>query len=167
MTLAAYTTPDLIIPSLDESDAAVVIRELSQALQREKRVPDFLAFYHAVLNREFLLSTEIEADMAFPHARIPGLSQVSFALGRSAKPLSWTAKSRGSVHLVFLLAVPESDSTQYPRLISSLARFAREGRLMEEIRAAEGSAQIFHVLQQFSLRNTPEPVKPAIPFHAK
>ena len=43
-----------------------VIQELSQAMQREKRVPDRLPFYQAALNREFLVGTEMEAGMRFP-----------------------------------------------------------------------------------------------------
>ncbi|NOS70392.1 MAG: PTS sugar transporter subunit IIA, partial [Verrucomicrobia bacterium] len=73
MTLADFTSPGLIIPHLRGQDAASVIQELSQALQREQRIPDSLPFYHAALNREFMVSTDMEAGMAFPHARLPAL----------------------------------------------------------------------------------------------
>ena len=71
MTLADFTTSELILPNLRGDDVATVIQELSRALQREKRVPDLLPFYHAALNREFLVSSDWEAGMAFPHARLP------------------------------------------------------------------------------------------------
>ncbi len=93
MTLADFTSPGLIIPSLRGKDVASVIQELGQALQRKGRIPDLLPFYHAALNREYLLSTEMEAGMAFPHARAPGLNGLAFALGRSAEPLGWGAKA--------------------------------------------------------------------------
>ena len=73
MTLADFTSAGLIIPHLRGQDVATVIQELSQAMRRERRVPDLLPFYHAALNREFLVSTDMEAGMAFPHARLPGL----------------------------------------------------------------------------------------------
>ena len=87
MTLADFTSPGMIIPHLRGQDAASVIQELSHALQREGRVPDLLPFYHAVLNREFLVSTDMEAGMALPHARLPGLKELAFAFGRSDQPL--------------------------------------------------------------------------------
>src|SRR5438093_5874485 len=133
MTLADFTTPGLIVPRLRGQDAASVIQELSQALQRENRVPDLLPFYHAVLNREFLLSSDWEAGMAFPHARLPALKELSFALGRSDEPLSWGGNAVRSVRLVFLIAVPATDSTQYLSLISGLARLAKEERLVEQL----------------------------------
>jgi len=152
MTLADFTSPGLIVPRLRGQDAASVIQELSQALQRENRVPDLLPFYHAVLNREFLLSSDWEAGMAFPHARLPALKQLSFALGRSDKPLSWGGNVVRTVRLVFLIAVPATDSTQYLSLISGLARLAKEERLVEQLHAALDTEQICEALHHVKLR---------------
>jgi mannitol/fructose-specific phosphotransferase system IIA component (Ntr-type) len=155
MTLADFTSLELIVPQLRGHDEAAVIQELSQALQREGRVPDFLPFYDAALNREFLVSSDWEAGMAFPHARLPGLKELSFALGRCDQPLDWGAKAGHWVRLIFLIAVPATESTQYLSLISGLARLANDSRLVERLRAAEDVAGMFEVLQQIELRATP------------
>ena len=160
MTLADFTSPALIIPHLRGQDAASVIQELSQALSREKRIPDLLPFYHAALNREFMVSTNMEAGMAFPHARLPGLKELSFALGRSVEPLGWGGRASGSVRLVFLIAVPATDSAQYLLLISGLARLAKDPRLVEKIHAARDTFQMVEVLRQVELRTT-SPATPA------
>jgi mannitol/fructose-specific phosphotransferase system IIA component (Ntr-type) len=153
MTLADYTDPRLIIPHLHGPDAASVIQELSQAMQRENRVPDLLPFYHAALNREFLLSSEMEAGIAFPHARLPYLKELSFALGRSDAPLHWGAKAGSAVRLVFLIAVPATDSTQYLSLISGLARLAKDCLLVQRLQSAEKPFDLLEVLQQVELRS--------------
>lgn len=157
MTLADYTSPGLIIPHLCGHDVASVIQELSQALLREHRIPDLLPFYQTALNREFMLSTDLEAGMAFPHARLPELRELSFALGRSDEPLGWGAKSAGMVRLVFLMAVPATDSTPYLLLISGLARLARDTRLVEQLHAARDTIQIAELLRQVELRPHPSP----------
>ncbi len=156
ITLADFTSPGLIVPHLRGADAAGVIQELSQAMQREKRVPDLLPFYHAALNRELMMGSDWEAGMAFPHARLPALKELSFALGRSDEPLGWSAKGVRSVRLVFLIAVPATDSTQYLSLISGLARLAKEGRLVEQLHAARDDIHILEVLKQIRLRSSPE-----------
>jgi mannitol/fructose-specific phosphotransferase system IIA component (Ntr-type) len=107
-----------------------------------------------VLNRELLVSTEMETGMAFPHARLSGLDALSFALGRSPEPLGWGANPAPSVRLVFLIAVPTTDSTQYLQLISGLAQLAKDSRLVERLHAAEDSLQVFGVLGQISLRGS-------------
>lgn len=157
MTLADFTSPGLVIPYLRGQEVATVIQELSQAMHREKRVPDLLPFYHAALNREFLVSTDMEAGMACPHARLPGLQELFFAFGRSAVPLGWGAKAARSVRLVFLMAVPPTDSTQYLLLLSGLTRLARDGQLMEKLQTAPDAAQILDVLRQIKLRTHPVP----------
>jgi len=152
MTLADFTGPGLVIPQLRGQDAASVIQELSQALQREKRVPDLLPFYHAALNHEFLVSSDMEAGMAFPHARLSGLKELAFALGRSKEPLDWGSKNTRSVRLVFLIAVPATDSTQYLLLISALARLAKDNLLVEKLHAAHDAFQMLEALQQIKLQ---------------
>jgi len=166
MNLADFTSPGLIIPHLRGLDAASVIQELCQSLQREKRVPDLLPFYHAALNREFMVGTDIEAGMAFPHARLPALKELSYALGRSDEPLIWGPRSIRSVRLVFLIAVPATDSTQYLSLISGLARLTKSGRLVEKLHAAHDTFQILAALQQIELRtgSTPDSARGVVKY---
>lgn len=152
LTLADFTGPALMVPQLRGQDAASVIQELSHALQQDQRIPDLLPFYNEALNREFMVSTDMEAGMAFPHARLPGLREVSFAFGRSAQPLNWGKRASGPVQLVFLLAVPATDSTQYLLLISGLVRLAKDSRLVAELHAASSGAQMLDVLRQVELR---------------
>ena len=157
MTLADFTSPGLIIPQLRGEEATSAIKELAQVLGTESRVPDVLPFYQAVLNREFMVSTDMEAGMAFPHARVAGLKEVSFALGRSGEPLRWGAKATHSVRLVFLLAVPATDATQYLQLISGLVRLSKDAALVARLHAARDTFQIIEVLQQVALRTSTPP----------
>ena len=152
MTLADFTSPGMIIPHLRGRDVTSVIQELSQAMQREGRVPDLLPFYHAALNREFLVSTDMEAGMAFPHARLPGFKELSFAFGRSDDALIWGNRGTRTVRMVFLLAVPATDSTQYLLLISGLVRLAKQASLLEQLQSAQDSLEILNVLQQVPVR---------------
>jgi len=157
MTLADFTGPGLIILHLQGRDVAGVIQELSEALHREKRVPDLLPFYRAALDREFLVSSEMEEGMAFPHARLKGLQELSFAFGRADEPLVWGAKAFRSVRLVFLMAVPPADTVQYLSLISGLARLAKERTLLGRLQGAPDTRQILEVLQTIQLRTNSAP----------
>ena len=155
MTLADFTSPGLVVPHLRGVDAASVIQELSQTLQRERRIPESLPFYHAALNREFMVSTDMGAGMALPHARLSALKEVSFSLGRCDEPLRWGTRAAGSVRLVFLLAVPATDSTQYLLLNSGLVRLSKDAALMARLLTAADAFQMLEVLQQVALRASP------------
>ncbi len=152
VSLADFTSPRLIVPHLRGQDAATVIHELSEALQREKCVPDLLPFYHAALNREFLASSDWEPGLAFPHVRLAGLKELAFALGRSDQPLDWSTKSSHSVRLVFLMAVPVTESTQYLSLISGLARLAKDKHLVKKLREGQDAAELLELLRQIKIK---------------
>lgn len=151
MTLADFTGPGLMVPTLRSEEAPSAIKELTEALQSEDRVPDALFFYQAALNREFLAGTDMEAGMAFPHARLAGLKEVCFAVGRSSEPLRWGPQPACSVRLVFLLAIPATDATQYLMVISGLARLSKDAVLMGRLLEARDSRQMFEVLQSIAL----------------
>jgi nitrogen PTS system EIIA component len=157
MTLTEFTAPGLIVPQLRSRDVAGVIQELSQALLRERRVPDLLMFYHAALNRELLVSTDTEAGMAFPHARLAGLEELSFAFGRAAHPLAWRAGAGESVRFVFLIAVPATESAQYLQLISGLVRLAKDADAMQSLGTVPDVKQLFHILSQVGVRHMAAP----------
>jgi mannitol/fructose-specific phosphotransferase system IIA component (Ntr-type) len=151
MTLADFTRAGLIVPRLASHDATSAIHELSLALQREGFVPDWLPFYHEALNREFLLSTDMEAGMAFPHARLTGLRELAFAFGRSDAAFAWGPGMTHPVRMVFLLAVPAA-ADNYLSLVAGLARLSASSPLLDRIRRATDAGEILAVFREVELR---------------
>ena len=151
-TLADYTRPELIVPRLRERDTAGIISELSQALQREGCVADVLPFYHAALNRELLTNSSLDCGMAFPHARLSGIKQLRFALGRSPEPVICGGKGAAPVRLIFLIAVPATDAAGYLHLLASLARMAQSPQLFTELVSAQTANAMLAVLSKIGIR---------------
>jgi mannitol/fructose-specific phosphotransferase system IIA component (Ntr-type) len=154
MTLADFTRGGLIIPHLVGRDATSAIHELSLALQREGCVPDWLPFYHEALNREFLLSTDLEEGMAFPHARLAGLRELSFAFGRSDVPFAWGPGTTRPIRMVFLLAVPANAAEDYLPLVSGLTRLSTSLAALEAIRRAGEPEEILTAFRGIELRGS-------------
>jgi|GEM_PF-534684 mannitol/fructose-specific phosphotransferase system IIA component (Ntr-type) len=161
MTLADFTRSGLIVLHLRGQDATSAIHELSLALQREGCVTDWLRFYNEALNREYLVSTEMEAGLALPHARLAGLSEPIFAFGRSDEPFAWGSREARFVRLVFLLAAPATGTGRYLPLVSSLARLAGNAPLLEAIRTATDEAGVLNVFRQMTLPDLPAEAPPA------
>lgn len=164
MTLADFTSLGLIVPRLRGRDAATVIQELAAAMQQEGRVPDTESLCRAALSREGQGGTDMEDGLAFPHARLAGLKELSFALGRGDRPLDWGTGNVRSVRLVFLLAVPAMDYAQYLRLISGLARLSKDGPLVKKLLAAPDASSIIELLRQVELKAGSKPAQPAPAF---
>jgi mannitol/fructose-specific phosphotransferase system IIA component (Ntr-type) len=152
----------LIVLPLRGRDATSAIHELSLALQREGGVTDWLRFYNEALNREYLVSTELEAGLALPHARLAGLTEPIFAFGRSDEPFPWGSREARLVRLVFLLAVPAPATGRYLPLTASLARLAGNGPLLEAIRSAADAAGVMELLRQVTVPDLPDDRAPSI-----
>lgn len=147
-----YTRPGLMVPRLREGDTAGIISELSQVLQRAGAVPDVLPFYHAAVNRELLTSSALGCGLAIPHARLSGIKQLQFALGRTAQAVLWGAKGPERVDLVFLLAVPATDAVGYLHLLASLARLGQSAADLNALRAAPDGPAMLAVLERAKYR---------------
>lgn len=155
VTLADFTTPDLVVPRLQGRDTSSVVQELSAVLQRSGCLPDLLPFYHAALNREFLGSTAVAPGWALPHARIKGLAKVVFALGRADEPVRWGGRDSHPVRLVFLCAVPETDATGYMTLLGGIARCQQAPAPSEGLLNAPDARAMFKILKTVPLRPLP------------
>jgi mannitol/fructose-specific phosphotransferase system IIA component (Ntr-type) len=154
MTLADFTSAGLIIPQFRSHDVAGVIRELSDSLHREG-LANSSALSQAAIDRERLGGTACEAGLAFPHARLPEVKQLSFSLGRANTPVAWGPHGTFPVRLVFLIAAPATASTTYLSLISGLARLSQQPGLVEKLYAAQDTLQILKALQQVPVGNSP------------
>ncbi len=152
LTLAHYTSPELIVPQLQSRGTAAVLAELCSGLERTGRVADLLTFYNAVVSHERLSSTAMPPGWALPHARIKGLPRLSFTLGRSATPLDWQEAGGPGVSLVFLFAVPEEDGASYMNLLSALAKFSQDPVRWQALLYAADSQSMFETLQRIPLR---------------
>jgi PTS system fructose-specific IIC component len=152
ITIAHYTTPGLMLPQLSQREPEAVIGELCSALEREGRITDPAAFRAAVVRNEQQRSTAISPGWALPHARIAGLAQLSFALGRSVTPLDWFGQTAERVQMVFLFAVPEAAAANYLTLVSGLAKLNQDPALLEKLFYAPDGAGMVAVLDQIKLR---------------
>jgi mannitol/fructose-specific phosphotransferase system IIA component (Ntr-type) len=150
--LGEYTRRGLIVPELLQRDTAGIIGELSQVLQREGCVTDVLPCYHTALNQELLCNSALECGVAFPHARLSGVKQLTFAFGRTPEPVIWGAKGSWRAQLIFLLAVPATDAASYLNLLASLARLGRRTEVLEQLRVAENAEAILAVLDKIRMR---------------
>ena len=150
--MAGYTQPALLVPRLAGTDMAGIIKELSVRLHRECCVPDMLQFYHAVLNREYLIPTAMDFGVAIPHARVDGPVGVQFAMGRCVPSLVWGAKGALEVEWVFLVAVPSTDAASYLHFLSGLAKFGRQPDLRARAQAAAHPSELYALLEEVRVR---------------
>jgi len=155
--LADYTDPSLLLPECSAGTAPEVIAELARALDQAGRLTDRAAFLGAVMAREKLSPTSLPVGWATPHARLQALPRLSFGLARIARPFRWMGGSEVPIRLVWLFAVPETESKAYLHLIAGVVRLGQEMARVQELFRAPDAMAMNQVLEQVALRRPQTP----------
>ena len=150
-TLAGFTAPILIIPDLSALTASAVISELCAALLSYGCVQDLTSYKEAVLARESISPTAFVSGWALPHARLPAIPELKFALGRTVQPVAWFGKAPAPVRTVLLFAVPDDAAKAYLNVNAAVARLTQNAPLLERLRAASDATSIFGILKEVRL----------------
>lgn len=145
-SLADFTSPALLVPTLRASDSEGVIRELSALFGGDGGGLDAALVCKSALDRERMMPTVVEFG-AFPHARLSGSAPLSFALGRPAKPLRW-GETGPTVKLVILHAVSASAMMPYLRVLSAWAKLMQNGKTIAALLGAASVEEMLAVLRQ-------------------
>lgn len=146
-SLAEFTRCDLILPELRERDPAGIIAELSRALGQSDCVSDVLSFYQAALNQEILSGCVIQSQFVMAHARSNGVKRLQFAFGRSPVPILWNIRSLRPLQLIFLLAVPATESASYLRLLANIFKLSQSPDTVAKLIAAPDEPAILAIFE--------------------
>ena len=145
MNLGQFTEPKLLVPQLVNGWRDSVIYELSRHLESAGRVENAIAFTHAVLDHESLVSTVFD-EVAFSLGRGKAVKELSFALGLSSQGVRWGAGRTPIVHTVILFAVPILEGQPYDSLVLTFARFLKDGIAFSALRHCTQPGQMWTVL---------------------
>ena len=152
LTLADFTSEDVIVPRLAAKDMAGAILELCEAFQRSDERWDSKKLCHAALEREHQMTTAMAFGAAFPHARSNVCVELQFALGCTAEPIEWGPPGSTKVSLVFLNAVPAHEAMGYLKLLSGMARLGKDPALFESFKKATTARELMHLLEKVILK---------------
>jgi Kef-type K+ transport system membrane component KefB/mannitol/fructose-specific phosphotransferase system IIA component len=101
----------------------------------------------AVRAREELVGTGVGHEVAFPHARMPGLDTSVLVFGRSVAGVDWDAPDGAHVHLVFLLLTPEADYGRQLQIIAGLSRNLADDEIRERLLHAAREEDLWALLR--------------------
>lgn len=112
MNLASLTKEDLVFLDLPLTDKEQIIKKLVDALYENEILSSKEEFFQAVMDREKVSATGLEAGLAIPHGKSKAVKEAAFAVARLQSPaVNWESLNPDNqVKLVFLLAIPEAEA---------------------------------------------------------
>ncbi|MFA6100581.1 MAG: PTS sugar transporter subunit IIA [Victivallaceae bacterium] len=102
----------------------------------------------AVAKREEQGSTFLNEGLAFPHTRIPGLTDPVLAMGIARKGIA-DLESGFAPYFVFLILSPAEMNAQHVRILSGLSRLSMDSFVMPRLKSAMNPEQMNEIFKQW------------------
>ena len=142
--LARTLTPERVVVLEDKTKDAA-LRRLIGILAESPGVQDEETLATAVFKREALMSTGIGLGLAVPHVRLPSVKTLTMAVGIAPEGIDdYAALDDKPVHLIFLIAAPEGQHTEYLQLLAAISSRAKSKG--DQLRAATEPESFYNVL---------------------
>jgi mannitol/fructose-specific phosphotransferase system IIA component (Ntr-type) len=157
--LSILFSQDSILLNTEYSSKDDLITQISPLIaERCRQDPD--AVLAEILLREEQMSTAVGKGIAFPHARLKGLSYpVVFAV-RNSIGLEWDSPDDKPVQWVFFIITPEANPAVQLRILQLLSKALVSKDVKDKIDIADNPAAIWEALSP-ELENCEECVLPA------
>jgi mannitol/fructose-specific phosphotransferase system IIA component (Ntr-type) len=147
-SLSHFLSPQSIVIWREPITKDEALRSLTEAVWCENGIDQRLKGLAAVTEREEEGSTFFNEGVAFPHARIEGLSHACVSLGLTHGGLS-DVKTEMPIECIFLIFTPAEEPDEQIRILSLASRAAQDRQLMENLQSAATPDAAYAALQNW------------------
>ncbi len=149
MDLASLINEGLISLNLDTKTKEETIQKMSEKMQQSGSLSDINHYIQAVLERENKGSTGVGFHVAIPHGKSSSVERPTLAFSKLLNPIDWQSLDGNPVTLVFLIAVPEEDtSNEHLKILSTLSRKLIHEEFRNELHTAKTEQDIMNILNR-------------------
>jgi PTS system nitrogen regulatory IIA component len=136
--------PDAVLFGVSAIAKKPLFTQLGVALARQTG-GDARAIAEALAEREKLGSTGFGGGVAIPHAKLPGVAQVTAVFARLQQPLVFQAVDGLPVDLVMALLSPPNAGADHLKALARVSRRLRDRSFLAKLRGA-GSPDALYAL---------------------
>lgn len=145
MAIIDLIVPEVIKVGLTSTDKPAVLRELLQILVDAGKVTDRDTVLDAILKRESLQSTGLEAGFAVPHAKTTAVSELTLAIGIAPDGIDFDAIDQQPSKLFFLMLAPPDKSGPHIEALSEIARMSKSRAFCSALIHAENAEEVMEL----------------------
>lgn len=106
------------------------------------------ATVEALMERESLGPTGVGNGVALPHARMPGLEQVSAVFVMLEKPIDFGSVDRQPIDIAFALFAPEEAGVEHLKALALVSRTLRVPAICAKLRANLNPGTLYAILTE-------------------
>ncbi len=149
LTLSQTLIGEAFVPELKEAGRAEAIKEILEKLYAARPVFSKEEALKAILKREFNFSTALGHQIAFPHARLSGLSKPLIAVGMSKEGINFPSADNQPVKVIFMILTPFNEPTSQLNILSQLSGLISNLTLRKRLFAAKTAVDLMNIVRTF------------------
>jgi len=115
-----FSHSSLMIPELQATTREEAIAELVGTMAENGFTEEREKLFSLALDREAILSTAVDCNLAYPHVRGVEGGALTLAMGISHKGIAWGAPNDELTHIIFFFVIPTAVSAFYLKLLAGL-----------------------------------------------
>lgn len=139
--------PAFINFDLKTTDKQAAISELANTFLTKGVVTNDSVYLEAVMKREEESTTGIGFGVAIPHGKSAAVAEPSLAFGRSQAGIQYDSMDGKPVHLMFLIAVPETSNDEHLRILSKLSRKLMHEDVRQKLMIVTDAEEIYQIFE--------------------
>ncbi len=150
---------DYILTGTEFSNKHDLINYMGKIIARRLKLDaDFVL--SEINRREEQMSTAMGKGVAFPHARLKGITHPYVFFIKNHLGLEWDSPDNKLVRWIFFIITPESNQTAQLEILQMLARLLRNKDLVKQIETANYPQNLWEIISP-NLENCSEHLAPA------
>jgi mannitol/fructose-specific phosphotransferase system IIA component (Ntr-type) len=122
------------------------IEDLARTFKDNSGCSDLEQLVSSLKEREEIMSTGIGFGIAIPHAKIPQISEMAFAIGISKAGIDFDSMDGIPVNLIILVIASDSQTKEYLGLLSEIMNLLRIDSVKDKIIAATTADEVLAII---------------------
>jgi len=142
---------DSIIMECNLNDKVEIIQYLASIANNTNRITDIEPFVQSVLHRESEFSTGVGYGVAIPHGKSSVVNE-AFVLFCRVDDVDWNSLDGTSVNMVFMIGVPEQDTTnEHLKILALLSRKLMKEDFRLALNNSKTKEEVLAIFSQYDL----------------
>ena len=146
MKIKQILAKEAVISSLNAATKEDLLFEMATILSRF--IPDSTSneLLKILTEREKLGSTGIGNGVAIPHGKVPQLTQIVAAFGRSMAGIPFDSQDSKPAYLFFVLLAPENAASLHLKALARLSRLLKDVHFRNKLLEAQDDQQLYQYI---------------------
>ena len=148
MNLKSVLTADTVSLNLKGSTKEEIINELLDILVNAGKIPDRVAAYDAIMDREYKMSTGMKHGIAIPHGKTGSIQDLVACIGVSEKPVDFDSLDHEPCRIFIMTLSPVEKTGPHLQFLAEISLLFKSSEKRRDMLNSKSAEEIIKILTE-------------------